>query len=136
MRTSGRNAHGLVVQSADGSAQHRLPSLIESDPIPNTEEEIPTPAVAQLYSHLRDIEAHISPLEHSAEILLLIGRDLVEALHIHYHRIGPGWVIIGEWCLGGAHQCDNGVVISKTSVLPSNRPSTFTPCPNTYEAKE
>ena len=53
----------------------------------------------------------MNPLDNRAQILLLIGRDLMEAHHVIDHRIGPkgspyaqrlklGWVVVGETCLG------------------------------------
>ena len=147
MRASGRKAHGLIIESTDGAVQHRLPPLIECEHIPDSREEIPTPDVARRYAHLHDIETHINPVDQDAEILLLIGRDLAEAHHVHDQRIGLdhmpfaqklslGWVIIGESCLGGVHQPDYNVVVNKTAVLISHRPSMFTPCPNLYETRE
>ena len=147
VRASGRKAHGLIIESTDGAVQHRLPPLIECEHIPDSREEIPTPDVARRYAHLHDIETHINPVDQDAEILLLIGRDLTEAHHVHDQRIGLdhmpfaqklslGWVIIGESCLGGVHQPDYNVVVNKTAVLTSHRPSMFTSCPNLYETRE
>ena len=145
-KTSSRRAIGLVVESLDGHTQHRLPTLIECDEIPNKRGEIPVPEVAHHYPHLYDIETAIPPMNNEAEILLLIGRDLIESHHVLAQRLGPsrtpcaqrlslGWVIIGESCLETVHQPD-GVVVNKTHVLRNSRPSLLVPCPNTFETQE
>ena len=78
--------------------------------------------------------------------MLLIGRDAVEAHHVHDQRIGPnrtpyaqrlkmGWVIIGETCLGQVHAPDV-VNCNKTHLQRENRASLFTPCPNNLKIRE
>lgn len=95
--------------------------------MPDVREEIPTPEVARYHSHLNDIAGCISPLDAESNILLLIGRDLIEAHHVHDQRIGPrnspyaqklslGWVVIGETCLGKVHRPDM-VNVKKTYIL-------------------
>lgn len=63
--------------------------VLECDQIPDVRYEIPTPDVASHYPHLRDIEPFIPPLNPDAQIMLLIGRDLIEAHHVLDQRIGP-----------------------------------------------
>ena len=120
-KTSGRRAIGLVVKSLDGNTQRRLPTLTECDEIPNERGEIPVPEVAHHYPHLYDIEAAIPPMNNEAEILLLIGRDLIESHHVLDQRLGPsrtphaqrlslGCDIIGEPCLGTVHTVDLCIV--------------------------
>jgi hypothetical protein len=110
VETFGRRASGLVIESLDSSSKLDLPTLIECNQIPQIREEIPTPEVAQHHPHLNDIAEYIPPMDDSAEILLLIGRDLLEAHHIFDQRVGPrkspfaqklrlGWVIVGEACI-------------------------------------
>ena len=142
----GRRANGFIIESLNGEAQFRLPTLIECDQIPSAREEIPTPEIAANYSHLQSIQDQIAPLEDQADILLLIGRDLPEAHHILDQRIGPkgtpyaqrlhlGWVIIGETCLGKVHRPDS-VNVNKTYLLPDKRTSYFSPCVNRINVKE
>ena len=69
----GRRANGFTVESLDGRSQLELPTLIECNQIPN----------------IRDIAHHIPPLDDQSEILLPIGRDLIETDHIFDQRIGP-----------------------------------------------
>jgi hypothetical protein len=144
--TSGRRASGLVIESLDGSSKLDLPTLIECNQIPEIREEIPTPEVAQHHPHLKDIAHHIPPIDDTAQILLLVGRDLVEAHHVFDQRTGPrnspfaqrlclGWVIVGEACLGKVHQPDV-VNVNKTHTLKNGRTSIFTPCPNNLDVKE
>ena len=138
----GRKATGLVVESLDGNCRLKLPTVIECDDIPSSKEEIPSPAVARNYPHLKDIEKDIHPIDPSAQVLVLIGRDLVAAHHVLDQRIGQeyapyaqklnlGWVVIGETCLNGIHLAGN-VITSKTHI----QSSAFTPCPNKFKARE
>ncbi|CAC5374701.1 unnamed protein product [Mytilus coruscus] len=106
---NGRRASGFVVQSLDGQ-NLELPTLIECDMIPNNRNEIPTCDVAANYQHLASIAQFIPPLDAEAKILLLIGRDLMQAHHVLDQKIGKpyqpyaqrlklGWIIVGESCL-------------------------------------
>ena len=80
------------------------------------------------------------------EILLLIGRDLGEAHHVLEQRIGPphspyaqkigfGWVVIADVCLGRTHIPDT-VIANKVTVLPNGRPTLCDLCPNNIVVKE
>ena len=138
--TSGRRANGFTIASLDCKSHLELPTRIECNQIPNMREEVPTPDVAKNHPHLLDIVDHIPPLDDESEILLLIGRDLIEAHHVFDQRIGPhnspyaqklclGWVIIGETCLGKIQKPDH-INVNKTHVLGNGRESIFKPCQN------
>lgn len=131
--SSGRTAHGLIVQSLDGFSHLELPSVLECSEIPNSGDEIPTPEVMRYHSHLNHISECIPPLDTSAAIMLLMGRDLPEAHHVYDQRLGSkgspyvqklklGWVIVGEICLGGIHKTDY-VNVKKTYLLSNGRSS-------------
>ncbi|XP_014676742.1 PREDICTED: uncharacterized protein LOC106816632 [Priapulus caudatus] len=138
--SSGRRAHGFIVQSIDHTSELELPTMVECSEIPSDHSEIPTPEVAQYYPHLRKITDHIPPVNRDCQIGLLIGRDLINAHHVHEQLIGPrdapfaqrlslGWVVIGEVCLGKAHRPDTIHVNSfKTHVLSDGRGTIFEPC--------
>jgi hypothetical protein len=104
-----------VINSLDGQAMMKLPTLIECNQVPDCRNEIPTREVALEYSHLHDIAHQIPPIDNDANILLLLGRDIITAHQVLEHRVGPGnapyaqrlaldWVIIGEVCLGKIHK--------------------------------
>ncbi|XP_021358095.1 uncharacterized protein LOC110453467 [Mizuhopecten yessoensis] len=145
--TSGRRATGYTIQSLDQTCSLRCPTLIECDEIPNERQEIPTPAVARHHKHLNDIEQFIPEYDPEAQILLLIGRDMIAAHHILDQRIGSddepyaqklrlGWVIIGETCLGKVHTSDV-VSVNKTHVLQDHgRESVLKPCPDNFELRD
>ncbi|XP_033755752.1 uncharacterized protein LOC117338505 [Pecten maximus] len=144
--TSGRRASGYVIQSLDGSCTLQSPCLIECNEIPNNRSEIPSPEVAENYSHLRDIASLIPPVNDSVEIEILIGRDLVSAHHVVDQRIDGdwlpfgqklplGWVVIGDVCLGRAHLPEQ-VSVSKTSVFANGRPTYLQPCESELMVKE
>ena len=138
MKTSGREAEHCVIESLDSSVKYELPSLIECGDIPNNKDEICSPDNARSFPHLRDVAECIPDIDHEADILLLIGRDVIEAHHVHDQVVGPkgtpfaqllglGWVIIGELCLGRIHP-QQAVNVMKTHVLEKGRTSLFRPC--------
>ncbi|CAC5374797.1 unnamed protein product [Mytilus coruscus] len=136
---NGRRASGFVVQSLDGQ-NLELPTLIECDMIPNNRNEIPTCDVAANYQHLASIAQFIPPLDAEAKILLLIGRDLMQAHHVLDQKIGKpyqpyaqrlklGWIIVGESCLDGAHIPKDAIVL-KTFIHVNGKSSVLEPCSN------
>lgn len=107
-------SHGFVISSLYGHTLFELPSLIECNDIPNNRHEITTRQVAIYHPHLSKIADLILPMDDSANISLLIGRDLLRAHHVLYQVRGTSpqpyaqqlplrWVIIGEACLDGMH---------------------------------
>ena len=144
--TSGRRATGFLAKSLDGKTSVALPTLIECNHMPNDRSEIPTPEAAQHHSHLKSIAHRIPVLDPEAQILILLGRDILQAHKVREQRNGPhsapyaqrldlGWVVIGDVCLGSAHK-PAAVTSYRTSVLDNGRPSLLTPCPNHLEVKE
>jgi hypothetical protein len=146
VQTSGRKAEGFVVESYDRSSKINLPTLIECSQVPDVCDEIPTSEIALYYSHLHDIARLIPPLNHDADIILLLGRDIIEAHHVLDQRIGLGdqpygqklrlgWTIIGETCLGKTHAL-TVINTCKTHILGSGRVSLFSPCTNEFKICE
>ena len=102
--------------------------------------------MANAFPHLSEITSELHPLEKDMENLLLIGRDIGEAHHVLEQRIGPlhspyaqrigfGWVVIGDVCLGRTHRPDT-VVANKVTVLPNGRTALCDPCPSNIVIKE
>lgn len=147
LQTVGRRSKpgSLTISSIDDTCSFDLPSLTECNEIPNNKEEIPTPKVVRHLSHLHDIADYIPEMVQSSEILLLIGRDLIEVHHVLEQRTGPrgspyaqklplGWVVIGETCLGKVHQPT--VNVKKTSIHSNGRVSLFPECENNFKLKD
>ncbi|XP_069138180.1 uncharacterized protein [Argopecten irradians] len=141
----GRLRQNFTLESIDGSHSLKLQSILECNSIPNVRQDIPTPTVARNYRHLRDLERMIPEEDTTAEISLLIGRDIIAAHNVLDQRIGDdhepcaqklrlGWVIIGETCLGAVHQPEM-VTVNKKNVLRCGRETCFTPCPNDLNFK-
>ena len=152
----GRRVTDVVIQSISGVTAN-LPTLIECGNIPQDKREIPTPEMARRFPHLEEIANEIPPLDETANIHLLIGRDAPELLKVREFRNGPkrtpwaqrlslGWTIIGQMCLdlagGPAH-----VLVRRTSLLPASpinakrrmvEPQCYelVPCPNQLRVKE
>ena len=152
----GRRVTDVVIQSISG-AMANLPTLIECGNIPQDKREIPTPEMARRFPHLQEIANEIPPLDETANIHLLIGRDAPELLKVREFRNGPkgtpwaqrlslGWTIIGQMCLdlagGPTH-----VLVRRTNLVPANFINSrrrivepqyyeFVPCPNQLRVKE
>lgn len=121
-----------------------LPILTECNQIPNNRSEIPTLEAAAAHPHLSHLATQIPPLDPSADILLLLGRDVIQAHKVRRQINGPneapyaqqldlGLVIIGDVCLSGAHRPT--VNSYKTNILDNGRPSFFSPCENRIYTK-
>lgn len=143
--TSGRRAEGFIIESTDGKVTVPLPPLIECSDIPNNRMEIPTPNAVLHQPHLRHIAKHLPELDANAEILLLLGRDILRLHKVRQQINGPhnapfaqrldlGWVVVGEVCLGNSHKPT--VNNFKTTVLEGGRPSIFQPCTSYMQVKE
>ncbi|KAK7889533.1 hypothetical protein WMY93_025093 [Mugilogobius chulae] len=144
--TMGRRATGYIVEALDGTVQIPLPSLIECKNIPNDRDEIPTPSAALHHSHLKSIANLIPELDFNAQILMLLGRDVVRVHKVRKQISGPhnapyaqkldlGWVIVGNVCLGDVHKT-LAVKTLFTNATEKGRPTMFEPCPNVYTVKE
>ncbi|XP_057699488.1 collagen alpha-1(XI) chain-like isoform X2 [Corythoichthys intestinalis] len=145
VETSGRKAEGFQMESLDEKIVLSLPPLIECDDILNDRSEIPTPNAARAQPHLTKIARYIPELDHNAEILMLLGRDILRVHKVRQQINGPhnapfaqkldlGWVLIGDVCLGNAHK--PAVNAYKTNVLENGRPSICTPCNSSLRLKE
>lgn len=94
--------------------------------------KILTPEATFYHPHLRDIAATIPALDPQADILLLLGRDVIQAYKAldqrnqFAQRFALGWVIVGGICLAGA----------QTNILDDGSPSYFFPCQNSIQVNE
>lgn len=146
MDVTGRRANNFIIESLDGMTQLSLPTLIECDMIPDDRAEIPAPEVALHYPHLKPVAGKIPEIDPHAEILILLGRDIlcvhkVREQHNGLHnepyaqRLDLGWVIVGEACLGATHKSFQTSVY-KTNILHNGRASLLSPCTNNIQVKE
>ncbi|XP_072891311.1 uncharacterized protein [Hemitrygon akajei] len=130
MKTYGRRAEGFQIESLDGKVLICLPPLVECEKILNNRTEIPTPSAVLHQPHLHHIGKYIPELDPEAEILLLLGRDVLRVHKVRQQVNGPhdapfaqrldlGWVVIGEVCPGNEHKSTANTL--KTNVLESSR---------------
>lgn len=80
-----------------------------------------------------------------APILLLLGRDLVEAHHVIDQRVGKsssyaqklpsGWALIGEACLDKVYVPDD-ICVKKTHMVKAGRTSIMPPCTSSFTYSE
>jgi len=135
-----------MVEPLTGELSIALPTLIECNNVPNSRAEIPTPEAAYHHSHMRAMADQIPALDDTAEILLLLGRDILQVHKVCRQYNGPvnapfaqkhdlGWVIVGDICLGGAHT-PTEVNAFKTCIMDNGRSSYMRPCENLVKIKE
>ncbi|XP_011487025.2 uncharacterized protein LOC105356652 [Oryzias latipes] len=145
VETWGKMAEGFQLESLDGSVVIPLPPLIECQDIPNNRSEIPTPSAVMHQPHLQPIGKYIPELDPNAQILLLLGRDVLRAHKVREQVNGPhhapfaqrldlGWVVVGEVCVGNIHM--PAVNSYKTVILENGRPTVFAQCDNFRHLKE
>lgn len=142
---TGRKAVGFQIESVNGGVCLDLPPLIECDQILTDKSEVPTPEVALAHTHLRHIASHIPKLDPDAQMMILLGRDIIRVHKVREQVNGPhtapfaqrldlGWVIVGEVCLDNAHKPT--VNTFRTHILQNGRPSFLTPCHNNISVRE
>lgn len=141
----GRKAVGFQIEAIDGQVRLDLPPLIECDEIMSDRSEIPSPEVALSHAHLRSVAPNIPELDREAQILILLGRDIIQVHKVRQQINGPhnapfaqrldlGWVIVGEVCIDRAHKPT--IAAYKTNVLQNGRPSFLTPCQKLIHVKD
>jgi hypothetical protein len=112
---TGRKAVGFQIEALNCEVCLDLPPLIECNEIMTNRSEIPSPEVALSHAHLRPVAPHIPKPDPEAQILILLGRDLIRVHKVRQQIIGPhnapfaqrldlGWVIAGEVCIESAHK--------------------------------
>jgi hypothetical protein len=74
------SVHGLVIRSADGRTETKLPMLYATQAIPATHANIPTPTNLRSFPHLQHVASEFLPLDETKPILLLLGRDWADVL--------------------------------------------------------
>lgn len=142
---TGRKAVGFQVQAVNSELCLDLPPLIECNEIMSNRSEIPSPEVALSHAHLRPVAPYIPEPDPEAQILILLGRDLIRVHKVRQQINGPheapfaqrldlGWVIVGEVCIDSAHKPT--VAVYKTNILQNGRPSYLTPCQEHISVKE
>lgn len=109
-------------------------------------DEVPSPETAHHHPYLKPVADKIQPVDDSAPILLLIGRDMVRVHKVHEQINGPHdapytkwldlwWVIVGEVCLGQARKLSE-INVYKTNMFHNGRSLFLPPCPNTMFVKD
>lgn len=142
----GRIASVYQIRSLDGEISLPLPSLLECNEIPDNRSEIPTPDAALGHPHLRSVAHLIPELDPKAQIMLLLGRDVIRVHKVRKQLNGPhdapyaqkldlGWVIVGNVCLGSVHK-PVSVSALYTNTMECGRLSIFEPCPNVFHVRE
>lgn len=78
-----------MIKAIHGSLAIPQPVLIECNMIRNNREEIPTPSTAHAHHHLEAIAHKIPTIDNGADILLLLGRDIMRVHKVRSQINGP-----------------------------------------------
>uniref|UniRef100_A0A8C5WIB5 Large ribosomal subunit protein uL6 N-terminal domain-containing protein n=1 Tax=Leptobrachium leishanense TaxID=445787 RepID=A0A8C5WIB5_9ANUR len=141
---SGRRASGIIVASLGGNLE--LPPLVECNHIASNKQEIPTPEAALHHPHLKAIANEIPTLVKNADILILLGKDILRVHKVRQQincphdapfaqRLDLGWVIIGNVCIRKM-KVPTKIASYKTNILPNGHNTYRKPCPHHYRVKE
>ena len=84
----GRRVAGITVRSLSG-AEFVVPTLTECDTIPQDKREIPIPDMARSFPYVKAIVHEIPPLDETAKIHPLLGRNAPELLKVREFINGP-----------------------------------------------
>ena len=98
--------NGLIASDLNGNNSIHLPKTFTKEDITAVEEDVPTPELAQRWSHLKRIEEELPPRLPGAKVGLLIGSNCPKALErvdvVASENGGPfavktfaGWAIVG-----------------------------------------
>jgi hypothetical protein len=104
----GQLVKGLQVK---GVHQHNwlcLPGVLTNSCIPDSKAEMVTPKIVLQHSHLKHLASKFPEEDKTAEVLLLIGADCGQAMHIntyghkvpYVHETPLGWSLVGPACKG------------------------------------
>ncbi|XP_061671887.1 beta-1,3-galactosyl-O-glycosyl-glycoprotein beta-1,6-N-acetylglucosaminyltransferase 4 isoform X4 [Syngnathoides biaculeatus] len=75
---TGRKAAGFQIEALNDEVCLDLPPLIECNEVTSNRSEIPSPEIAHSLAHLRSMAPHIPKIDPKAQILILLGRDLIQ----------------------------------------------------------
>ena len=126
---------GLTVERPDRHAQVELPKAYVRDIIPSRKDQIPTPAVADKWQHLKKIRDKIPPLDENLDVGILIGSNCPKAIKPKEVIAGKsedpyavrtllGWCIIGPANPSETHLHEDGVATCNRIIAHENTPET------------
>jgi len=102
----GKQVEGCRIRGVNMKKFFSLPLLMTNDFIPNCRDEVATPEIVSRYQHIAHLSRHFSPLDSSAEVLLLLGRDCGAIMYTRCFGFRPpyahctrlGWALVGGAC--------------------------------------
>ena len=126
---------GLIVERPDRRAQVELPKAYARDIIPSRKDQIPTPAVADKWQHLKKIRDKIPPLDENLDVGILIGSNCPKAIKPKEVIAGKsedpyavrtllGWSIVGPASRSETPLDEDGVVTCNRIIAHENTPET------------
>ena len=104
---SGIELNGFHIKGVGEKRGYALPPMVVNDCIINNKREIATPEIVKHHSHVAHLSKYFQPIDESAEIVLLLGRDCGKAMQTRCfghkapfaHHTSLGWALVGETCL-------------------------------------
>lgn len=112
---TGRKAVGFQIEAVDGGVRMDLPPLLECNEVMTNRSEIPTAEAALAHAHLKRVAPYIPKLDPDAQMMILLGRDIIRVHKVREQVNRPhnvpfaqcldlGWVIVGEVCIDNIHK--------------------------------
>lgn len=134
------------MESIDKTTRLALLTLTECNELPDNRTGIPSPDTVEHQAHLKFLVTKIPPLYLEAQILILLGRDIIEAHKVLEQCSSPprapfaqclalGGGIVGKVCLCGAHK-PSAATGYKTSTLVDGHPCLMSPCATYVHIKD
>ena len=101
---TGCRISGLNVRGKGEKSVFNLPNLLTSPHIPNTKDEIASPAIVSAHKHIAHLTDHFVVPNTDLDVLILIGRDCGSLMKTQCYGIKPpfahktplGWSLVGE----------------------------------------
>ena len=126
---------GLIVERPDMRAQVELPKAYARNIIPSRKDQIPTPAVADKWQHLKKIRDKIPPLDENLDVGILIGSNCPKVIKPKEVIAGKsedpyavrtllGWCIVGPANCSETHLDEDGVATCNRIIVHEDTPGT------------
>ena len=103
--TSGKKIEGLHIKGENEIKSYALPPVVTNSFIPDCTNEVATPDIIGAHPHVRRFSKFFCPLDKSAEVMILLGRDSHELMKTKcltekapfVHKTCLGYALVGSF---------------------------------------
>ena len=119
----GKQVDGLQVCGIKQGCWFGLPKVLTNAWIPNSKNEVATPALIEKHHHLKHLRQNFPNFEEKIPVLMLLGADSGEVMHTvchgsrapYAHQTPLGWALVGVACISDSSK-DNALKVLKSHV--------------------